>query len=431
MPVINLQKHGAGMQNALKSVRDPKDSTDWALFGYDGKSFDLKVVSTGEDGIEELVEDLNPSKIMYGFIQVKDPKSTLPKYVFLHWQGEGCPVTLKGQASNLLRDVEKYIGSFQITITARNEEEVDIKEIMKQVEKASTSKFSFKTRKEIPKHAIPVTDVKSVYQKVICNKDKSLNMETRNTFWESEEKVKKESQRVVISKNELPSKQDTKSMWKERESEQKKNQNASQNVTKGNNSAKQQTSASQPSMSLKERMKMLEESKVESAPQIEDTKAINKTKTAPVPELPICSKPPAQVVKSQSSEEEEPVIEPDDVAYDEAENDESFYQNEPSDLEGAIYENEPEIAICTFNQDDMYENDPSSQEQADLGVCAVTLYDYEAEDENEITFEPGEVITNIEKPDDNWWQGLNQQGTFGLFPANYVEEIDPSELEIS
>ena len=79
----------------------------------------------------------------------------------------------------------------------------------------------------------------------------------------------------------------------------------------------------------------------------------------------------------------------------------------------------------------MYENDPSSQQQEDLGVCAVTLYDYEAEDKNEITFEPGEVITNIEKPDDNWWQGLSQQGTFGLFPANYVEEIDPSELEIS
>ena len=426
MPVINLQKHGSGMQNALKSVRDPKDSTDWALFGYDGKSFDLKVVATGEDGIEELVDDLSPSKIMYGFIRVKDPRSTLPKYVFLHWQGEGCPAQLKGQASNLLRDVEKYIGSFQITITARNEEEVDIKEIMKQVEKASTSKFSFKTRKEIPKHGIPITDVKSVYRKVITNKDKSLNMETRNQFWESEEKVKKESQRVVISKDELPSKQDTKSIWKERESEQKKTQNASQNVTKGN---KQQTSASQSSVSLSERKKMLEESKIESTPQIEVPKAINKPKTTQVPELPKLSKPPSQEVKSQYSEEEEPVVEPDDVGYDEAEND---YQNNPSELEGAIYENEPEMVACTFDQNDVYENDPPSpQQQEDLGVCAVTLYDYEAEDENEITFEPGEVITNIEKPDDNWWQGLSQQGPFGLFPANYVEEIDPSELEIS
>ena len=105
MPAINLQKHGAEMQKALKSVRDQKNSTDWALFGYDGKTFDLKVVETGEDGIEEMVNDLNASKILYGFMRVKDPKSGLPKYVFLHWQGEGCPVTLKGQASNLLKNI--------------------------------------------------------------------------------------------------------------------------------------------------------------------------------------------------------------------------------------------------------------------------------------------------------------------------------------
>ena len=50
----------------------------------------------GEDGVEELKEDLNASKIMYGFIQVEDPKTSLPKYVFLHWQGESVPGTRKG-----------------------------------------------------------------------------------------------------------------------------------------------------------------------------------------------------------------------------------------------------------------------------------------------------------------------------------------------
>ena len=67
--------------------------------------------------------------------------------------------------------------------------------------------------------------------------------------------------------------------------------------------------------------------------------------------------------------------------------------------------------------------------QQNLGFCAVTLYDYKAEDEVEITFDSGEVITNIEKPDSNWWQGETQDGKFGLFPANYVEEIDPSKIQ--
>ena len=129
-------------------------------------------------------------------------------------------MTLKGQASNLLRDVQKFVGSYQITITARNEDEVDIKEIMKQVEKASTSKFCFKTRKEIPKNAIPVTDVKSVYQKVIISKDKTLNMDTRNKFWEEEQEKKKETKRTAISKSDFSSTKDTKSTWKSGMAEQ-------------------------------------------------------------------------------------------------------------------------------------------------------------------------------------------------------------------
>ena len=457
MPSVNLQKHESEMQNALKSVRDPKDSTDWVLLGYDGRSFDLKVVATGEDGIEELVDDLNASKILYGFIQVKDPKSTLPKFIFLHWQGEGCPVTLKGQASNLLRDVQKFVGSYQITITARNEDEVDVKEIMKQVEKASTSKFSFKTRKEIPKNAIPVTDVKSVYQKVVISKDKTLNMETRNKFWDTEQEKKKETQRIRISKSDFSSTKDTKTTWKSRETEAKKIQSTPHNVAKPNSSPKPGSqNVPEPSMSLKERMKMLDDSKKESnAPVGEIT---NIAKTTPVPALPSIAKPsqpalpslskpsqpkPKQIVSVSSYEEEAYANESEDdnagPQYDDYER-ETTYQNLPDDnVEEGLYENEPEIVVCTFDQEEdhggqLYENidtDDLIAPQADLGVCAVTLYDYEAEDENEVSFEPGEVITNIDKPDENWWEGLTQSGKFGLFPANYVEQIDPSELEVS
>ncbi len=36
MNVINLNRHGAAMQSAWKSVLDADDATDWALFGYEG-----------------------------------------------------------------------------------------------------------------------------------------------------------------------------------------------------------------------------------------------------------------------------------------------------------------------------------------------------------------------------------------------------------
>ena len=44
-------------------------------------------------------------------------------------------------------------------------------------------------------------------------------------------------------------------------------------------------------------------------------------------------------------------------------------------------------------------------------------------DNTEITFDPGDIITHIELIDEGWWQGLGPDGTYGLFPANYVELI--------
>lgn len=58
------------------------------------------------------------------------------------------------------------------------------------------------------------------------------------------------------------------------------------------------------------------------------------------------------------------------------------------------------------------------------GMKARALYDYQAADNTEITFDPGDIITHIDTIDDGWWQGLGPDGTYGLFPANYVEVIE-------
>ena len=40
--------------------------------------------------------------------------------------------------------------------------------------------------------------------------------------------------------------------------------------------------------------------------------------------------------------------------------------------------------------------------------------------DDEISFDPGDVITNIDKVDEGWWTGTCN-GRTGLFPANFVE----------
>ena len=57
--------------------------------------------------------------------------------------------------------------------------------------------------------------------------------------------------------------------------------------------------------------------------------------------------------------------------------------------------------------------------------CATLLYlCYKltfSDGDDEISFDPGDIITDIEKIDDGWWMGTCN-GQRGLFPSNFVEE---------
>lgn len=83
---ISFEKHRAQIVDAWKDVLNAKSSTNWALFGYEGQTNELKLVGKGDGGVEELTEDLNSGKIMYAFLQIEDPKTGLNKYLLINWQ---------------------------------------------------------------------------------------------------------------------------------------------------------------------------------------------------------------------------------------------------------------------------------------------------------------------------------------------------------
>ncbi|ORX51049.1 hypothetical protein BCR36DRAFT_583117 [Piromyces finnis] len=63
---------------------------------------------------------------------------------------------------------------------------------------------------------------------------------------------------------------------------------------------------------------------------------------------------------------------------------------------------------------------PAPAPVANNTPSAIALYDYDAQEDNEITFKEGDIITNLNFVTDDWWEGV-VNGKCGLFPGNYVE----------
>ena len=74
--------------------------------------------------------------------------------------------------------------------------------------------------------------------------------------------------------------------------------------------------------------------------------------------------------------------------------------------------------------EDIYDEiDTAAAPPAQAGFSVRAIYDYAAAEEGEISFDPGDIITDVDPIDEGWWQGTAPNGEYGLFPATYVEMV--------
>uniref|UniRef100_A0A2K5LE21 Drebrin-like protein n=2 Tax=Cercopithecinae TaxID=9528 RepID=A0A2K5LE21_CERAT len=380
----NLSRNGPALQEAYVRVVTEKSPTDWALFTYEGNSNDIRVAGTGEGGLEEMVEELNSGKVMYAFCRVKDPNSGLPKFVLINWTGEGVNDVRKGACASHVSTMANFLkGSVYQKTNAVSE----IKRVGKDSFWAKAEKEEENRRLEEKRRAEEA--------------QRQLEQERRER--ELREAARRE-QRYQEQRGEASPQSRT---WEEQQQE----------VVSRNRD--EQESAMHPREIFKQKERAMSTTSV-SSPQPGKLRSPFLQKQLTQPETHFGREPAATVSRPRTDlpgEEPAPSTPP------------CLLQAE----EEAVYEGPPE-------QETFYEEPPLVQQQgagsehidhhiqgqglSGQGLCARALYDYQAADDTEISFDPENLITGIEVIDEGWWRGYGPDGHFGMFPANYVELIE-------
>ncbi|OAL74601.1 hypothetical protein A7D00_0195 [Trichophyton violaceum] len=164
MASLNLSTNGPSITKSYQSVVNAPAPTgpaaasptygSWALFsvttplvnafqqGGAQKESVLKVQSTGEGELVDLIEDFSEGKIQFGFVKVKDPNTSLPKHVLIAWCGEGVPERTKGYFTSHLAAVAKFLQGYHVQVTARSDRDLTPESIIQKVADASGAKYS-------------------------------------------------------------------------------------------------------------------------------------------------------------------------------------------------------------------------------------------------------------------------------------------------
>ena len=163
MASLNTSQNGAYINNSYQKVVNsqlpsgPAASSptygQWVLYtvqaplvsafqSESGKESVLKVQTTGEGELVDLIEDFNDGRIQFAFVKVKDPNTALPKSVLVAWCGEGVPERTKGFFTSHVNVVSKLLHGYHVQITARSDRDLTPDSLIQKVADSSGSKYS-------------------------------------------------------------------------------------------------------------------------------------------------------------------------------------------------------------------------------------------------------------------------------------------------
>ncbi|XP_072518475.1 uncharacterized protein [Salminus brasiliensis] len=192
---INLDTYNLSLVTAKEDVLNPRTSTNWALFAYDGVTNRLKLADSGVGGVPELVHKLHPRRPLYGLCRVDQPKTTQTHIVMIIWVGKEVDDYRRAQCVDHVPAIKSFFKEVHFFVPASSLEDVTEERIFSVASTVMEMIDREKARRARPQEDRKET-VGTNYKRTIAAAE--IRKTHRENFWaqaEREEEARKEEER--------------------------------------------------------------------------------------------------------------------------------------------------------------------------------------------------------------------------------------------
>jgi hypothetical protein len=130
------------LAKAYSDVRDDKNPTTYAVFGYSGNK-KIVVQATGSGNWQEFLDHFQDNQAQFGFIRVTtgDSESKRAKFVFVSWVGVGVPPLQRAKISVHKADLKQVVRDYAAEVHAEDRSELSEDKVMDIVVKAGGANY--------------------------------------------------------------------------------------------------------------------------------------------------------------------------------------------------------------------------------------------------------------------------------------------------
>ncbi|XP_043077901.1 uncharacterized protein LOC122326806 isoform X2 [Puntigrus tetrazona] len=121
MREVDLDTYSLSLLTAKEDILNPRSSTNWALFTYDGIMNRLKLADSGVGGLKELTAKLQPRRPLYGMCRVGQAQ---PRIAMILWVGNEVDEYRRAECASHIPAIRAFFKEVHIFLPAHTLDEI-------------------------------------------------------------------------------------------------------------------------------------------------------------------------------------------------------------------------------------------------------------------------------------------------------------------